>query len=174
MYSFTQFEVVWLGIAIAKVGPEYTIGITAHDGTWSLDYERYTFRDPDEVKPDPSVSALLQVTSSASEQVSANVSGDAPSQKDEDKGTPLEEFVLAQVAKFGHDHRFKAAGGAITDEAYEHCENLPARLWRALDIVCFVFKPFDETQEVEASSEDINLRVDEESDAMARKAVEWV
>jgi hypothetical protein len=83
----------------------------------------------------------------------------------------LEEFVVNTVEAYGRKHLHKVVGGAITEEAARLCPGLPSRLWRELDTVCFVFPPFENEGE---ATEKTDYQVDEESDSIVRKAIEWV
>jgi hypothetical protein len=136
-------QVIYIGIAITKNpndSEEYSIGVTAHDGTYSIDFEEYSFQG----------SAEIESKRSASD---------------------LEEFVVEKVSIYGNEHRYKVIGGAITEEAFALCPRLPSRLWLKLDIVCFVFKPFIGEDGQESTHEPL-FKVDEESDSVARKAIE--
>lgn len=83
----------------------------------------------------------------------------------------LESFVLEMVDKYRKVHHYKIAGTGVTEQAAELCPELSSLLWRNIDVVCFIFKPFtgetrdEPTQEAES-------QVDEESDSVVRKTIE--
>jgi hypothetical protein len=83
----------------------------------------------------------------------------------------LANFVVGVIDKYRLKNHYKIAGGAITNQAAELCPELPSFLWRELDIVCFIFKPFGEGDEAVDGTE---FKVDEESDSVVRKAIEYV
>lgn len=85
----------------------------------------------------------------------------------------LADFVIKEVEKYREKYYYKIAGGAITKQTAELCPELPSLLWHKLDIVCFIFKPFDNKAGYVAS-EGAECKVDEESDSMVRKAIESV
>jgi hypothetical protein len=67
------------------------------------------------------------------------------------------------------NNHYKIAGGAITRQAAALCPELASSLWRELDIVCFIFRPFGDEDK---ACEHTEWKVDEESDSVARKAIE--
>jgi len=143
-------QVVYIGIAITRVEAspaKFKIGVTVHDSTYSIGYTEYTFPVPTETVTD-----AAEVNTSA---------------------TTLEDFVLSELSSYGIKHNYKIIGGAITQEAKGLCPRLPTLLWSQLDIVCFVFKPFsDGGDNEEELAPDDEFKVDEESDSVARKAIE--
>jgi hypothetical protein len=84
-------------------------------------------------------------------------------------GFNLVEFVLQKVQAYSSEHHYKVMGGAITKEAAGRCPSLPSQLWLKLDIVCFVFPPFEDKHK---PSDVTDFKVDEESDSVVRKAIE--
>jgi hypothetical protein len=81
----------------------------------------------------------------------------------------LANFVVGVIDRYRLKNHYKIVGGAITSQAAELCPELPSFLWRELDIVCFIFKPFGEGDE---AVEGTVFKVDEESDSVVRKAIE--
>jgi hypothetical protein len=85
--------------------------------------------------------------------------------------TSLARFVLEMVDKYRKTHHYKVAGAGITEQAVKLCPELPSLLWRSVDIVCLVFKPFgDETRG--EPFQNAESQVDEESDSVVRKTIE--
>jgi hypothetical protein len=63
----------------------------------------------------------------------------------------------------------------MTEEAHVLCPSLCSQLWKELDIVCFKFKPFSDHQlDGPAAGDVLESTVDEESDSVVRKAIEYV
>jgi hypothetical protein len=137
------------------------VGITAHDGTYAVDYNVHSYHIGSEIGPGASDNIADKTPGTASSTNSSSVSLT--------DGISLEEFVLQKVEAYGSDHHCKAIGGAITEEAAALCPSLPSQLWLKLDIVCFVFPPFESKHE---ASQVTDFKVDEESDSVVRKAIE--
>jgi hypothetical protein len=143
---------------------ELVIGITTHDGTYSISYESYHY-SPTQESDLGEVSATLDTDSGAD--VSSVDDDEAP--HGSSAQTKLIDYVISMVDAHRSNNHYKIAGGAITKQAATLCPELASALWRELDIVCFIFKPFgDEDEACEGTEE----RVDEESDSVARKAIE--
>jgi hypothetical protein len=81
----------------------------------------------------------------------------------------LAYFVVSVIDNYRLKNHYKIVGGGITKQTAELCPKLPSFLWRELDIVCFIFKPFGVKDEAFQGTE---FKVDEESDSVARKAIE--
>jgi hypothetical protein len=155
-----------LGIAIApndKNPNELVIGVAAHDGTYSIDYAVHTLRTHAETDAGPSDTSANKVADRVSS--SDSISSTASSVE----VLAVEDFVVRIVEAYGRERLLKVVGGAITEEAARLCPGLPSRLWRELDIVCFVFPPFEREGE---ATEGTDYKVDEESDSVVRKAIE--
>jgi hypothetical protein len=87
----------------------------------------------------------------------------------------LIEFILCKIHEYRRTNHYKIVGGAITEEAHSICPQLRSLLWAHLDIVCFKFKPFGNDHGQDPTPEDsYDIKVDEESDSVARKAIEYV
>jgi hypothetical protein len=160
-------QVVYLGIAISpndKNKNELLIGIAAHDGTYSVDYHVHSYYFGSDASSGASDASASKHPGTASPASSSDSVASAASD-----GLGLEEFVLHKVEAYGSDHHCKVIGGAITEEAAELCPSLPSQLWLKLDIVCFVFPPFEAKHE---ATEVTDFKVDEESDSVVRKAIE--
>jgi hypothetical protein len=76
---------------------------------------------------------------------------------------------LKKVKAYSDEHHYKVMGAAITEEAAEHCPSLSSQLWLKLDVVCFIFRPFEKKHE---PTDVTDFKVDEESDSVVRKAIE--
>ncbi|KAF1915723.1 hypothetical protein BDU57DRAFT_281631 [Ampelomyces quisqualis] len=151
----SPIDIVYVGIAIAqddaKPG-ECIVGVTVHDGTYSIDYETCRYQPGLDVAP-------------------ATDSSNSSSDPESDTEGSLAKFVVDLVNKYRKEHNYKMAGGAITIQAEELCPELPGLLWSKLDIVCFVFEPFNDDTSHDAPG-GTECKVDEESDSVARKAIE--
>jgi hypothetical protein len=140
--------------------------VTVHDGTYSIDYEKYTYpRDVKSADSEPSSGITSGVDTPATD---ASIS---PSCVEPAEECTLAEFVSKKIKEYRHIHNYKIAGGAVTVQAERLCPELPSLLWCELDIVCFVFKPFNDDTSHDAPGGP-EFKVDEESDSVARKAIE--
>ncbi|KAH7378495.1 hypothetical protein DE146DRAFT_706970 [Phaeosphaeria sp. MPI-PUGE-AT-0046c] len=150
-----SLNVVYVGLAIAPIQGSISkqlIGMTIHDGTYTLDYESYQWPQPG----DGHVSDCQPLSSSSPS------SFNFP--------TDLADFIVGKIRKYRKDHKYKIAGGAVTSLFAQLCPSLPSLLWKKLDIVCFIFQPFTNELGHEAV-EDTESIVDEESDCVVRKAL---
>lgn len=131
--------------------------MTVHDGTYSIDYMRYRFPQPED--DDVSECDRLSASSSVSDATlpPAHIA--------------LANHVVTAVRKYRKPHDYKISAGAITTQAQSICPSLPALLWKELDIVCFVFEPFF-SETAQETSKAVQLAVDEESDSVVRKTIE--
>ncbi|KAH8724715.1 putative trehalose synthase-like protein [Phaeosphaeriaceae sp. PMI808] len=164
-----SLQVIYLGIAITEneeKPDEVIIGITAHDGTYSIEYAVFYYQMKNTIRVD-----RLNLFSGAN-------SGSATPSADTSSGShassfdmSLVDFVVSEIEKYREKHYYKIAGGAITQQAAQLCPELPSLLWHKLDIVCFIFKPFANEPGHEAT-EGTEFKVDEESDSVVRKAIE--
>ncbi|KAF2819129.1 UDP-Glycosyltransferase/glycogen phosphorylase, partial [Ophiobolus disseminans] len=151
-----SYKVVYLGIAIAPTEgkeEEFHVGITAHDGTYSIDYEIYHYHKEE--------------TAGFADKDSTGTSPAATLSQD------LAKFVVDEVDKYRTLHSYKIIGGAVTEEANTLCPELRSQLWQKLDIVCFKFRPFsNHLDDKPTEATEITTKVDEESDSVVRKAIE--
>jgi hypothetical protein len=160
-------QVVYMGIAIAESdhdANELVIGVTTHDGTYSIGYESHHY-PPKQGFNLGEVSVALDNGSGAD----VSMAEDDQAPQSPSSQINLVDYVINMVNDHRLNNHYKIAGGAITKQAAALCPELASALWRELDIVCFIFKPFgDEDEACEGTEE----KVDEESDSVARKAIE--
>ncbi|KAH3953115.1 hypothetical protein HBH53_036920 [Parastagonospora nodorum] len=164
-----RLDVVYLGIAIAKDEhhpDEFVIGITAHDGTYSINYTAGKY-PPGEI----SAASGSELSSGSSSGVDTPATGTSGTSQAVHSTKTLATFVLEMIDEYRKQHHHKVAGAGITQQAVVLCPELPSLLWSCIDVVCLVFAPFtDETR----GEPFLNLesQVDEESDSVVRKAIE--
>ncbi|KAL5119109.1 hypothetical protein ACEQ8H_003033 [Pleosporales sp. CAS-2024a] len=164
-----NFAVIYLGIAIVEdkqLNPGYVVGITAQDGTYSIDYATSHFP----IRATPSTTCSHAPSESTSG-VNAPATGVSVPVQGQNSVTGLAHFVLSMVDKYRHEKYYKIAGAGITEEAAALCSELPSLLWHSIDVVCLVMKPFTTETRGEPFTS-VESQVDEESDSVARKAIE--
>lgn len=132
---------------------DLTIGISAHDGTYSIDYSTYQF----EAKISPNFSCPTSEPGSRST-TPVNY-----------KGMDLADFIICKIEEYRKAHDYKIAGAGVCSEAAKLCPELSRRLWLQLDIVSFILTPFLEDLGRQRS-QDADL-VGEASDDVARQTV---
>lgn len=144
---------------------EFAIGLTAHDSTYSIDYEKYIYKKtcdsdlqtPETMDLEKSICCDTGIIDGSSEHAT------------------LIQFVLRKVNRYREKNHYKIVGAGITEEADILCPHLRSLLWSQLDIVSFKFKPFGDVPGDDPTSEDaFDIRVDEESDSVVRKAIMYV
>lgn len=143
---------MYLGIAIAPKDedPEILqIAIAVHDGTYSMDFADYDFNT------EPAVS-------------STDINAESTVSKDTD-GDIVTNFIVKKLTAYREKHCYKFAGAGITPKVAELCPDLCSRLWKDLDIVTLTLDIF--RYHGSSQGEASNYVVDEQSDAVVRKAL---
>ncbi|KAH7087375.1 trehalose phosphorylase [Paraphoma chrysanthemicola] len=162
-------EGLFVGISVAPKHDDpdvLVIGITLHDGTYSMDYNVYY---KGVKREDRSGSATPTYSTST---------GDFDYTEFDD--LELDDFICAQIYRFRKAHYYKILGCGMTKATEERCnERLARKLWATQDIVALTFAPFgkDEPEEEESGDDSratmgTESQVDEESDSVVRKVLE--
>ncbi|KAF2028973.1 trehalose synthase (Ccg-9), partial [Setomelanomma holmii] len=126
---------------------KFLVGITLHDGTYSMDYAVHQVYRPD------------------------------TSGYEQHHGEGIEDFIASKVLKFKTEKYYKVAGCGITKLTAEICPKLATKLWLSQDIVTLVLDPFGkdadhDEQDYHGPTMGTEWQVDEESDSVVRKALE--
>lgn len=163
---------VYLGVAF-QVDPKNRnllhFGLSTHDGTYSIDFYAAIIR-----MEGPSLSSDSGVSGSSSlmnGDLSQSVSKLPPIPKDE-LPAYLADLVIEKLTEQEQKHLYKYVGAGIDSRTVFFSPELPSRLWRELDIVALVLE-LDTGKDLSRPKARLHaLDVDEDADALARKALE--
>jgi hypothetical protein len=163
----SSLQTVFAGIAVAPKDDDpdvLVIGITLHDGTYSMDYSVYQKRNKSNGKSGTSTPTYSTTTGTES---NLGYFDD----------WTLNDFILAQIYSIKSKYYYKVVGCGITKATEQLCgKGLAQKLWLEQDIVALTFSPFGEDGERGEDSHGVTMgtewQVDEESDSVVRKAIE--
>lgn len=148
---------LYVGIAIAPNSDGVLeLGLAIHDGTYCIDFM---------------VETLYGTKSTATSAASSEVgSGFSTPLSSGDTIYDLADHIVAKIRDYREKNLAKFMGAGMTQFVTELSPRLPARLWSALDIVAFVFKPGSDEESISKQQTGF-ISVDEDSAWLARKTV---
>lgn len=89
----------------------------------------------------------------------------------EGRANHLVEEIISKIKQYRDEHLYKFVGAGLTTNAAKTCPQLPTRLWLELDIVPLVLEPSSGRQDTGTPDVPKYMIVDEEADAVVRKAL---
>jgi hypothetical protein len=89
----------------------------------------------------------------------------------EGRADHLVEEIISKIKQYRDEHLYKFVGAGLTTNAAKTCPQLPTRLWLELDIVPLVLEPSSGRQNTGTPDAPKYMIVDEEADAVVRKAL---
>ncbi|KAF2276150.1 trehalose synthase (Ccg-9) [Westerdykella ornata] len=165
-----SLQSLFIGIAIQEgARGSLDVGFAAHDGTYSIDFAVVNLSiaaaQSELAESDPLASLGSGISYSVDRPGSST-----PVIKD-DMPASLVDFFVEKIREYQRKHFYKFTGAGINTNALRHSPELAARLWQELDIVTLVIPEDPSLDPMFADSSNHNVRVDEESDTMTRKAL---
>lgn len=149
-----------MGIAVTEgLSNSVDIAFVIHDGTYSMDFATTT------------IGGESSDSSDASAASSEANSGTATPATAEERAEYFAEDIISKIKLYRENHYFKFVGAGLTTETVKMCPQLPTRLWLELDIVPLVLPPATGRHNVGTKEEPKHLSVDEQADAVVRKAL---
>lgn len=133
-----------------------------HDGTYSIDFAT------------TSIGATSSNNSDSSASNSETNSGTVTPATAEDRADYFAEDIISKIKRYRDDHLYKFVGAGLTTKTVHICPQLPSRLWLELDIVPLVLEPSSGRHNTANPDAPTYVLVDEEADAVVRKALGWV
>lgn len=110
-------------------------------------------------------------TSAASSEAT---SGTATPVTVEERAEYFAEDIISKIKHYRENHCFKFVGAGLTTDTVKLCPQLPTRLWLELDIVPLVLPHATGRHNVGCIEEPRHLTIDEQADAVVRKALRSV
>jgi hypothetical protein len=151
---------VYIGIAVADgLGSSIDIAFVIHDGTYSMDFATVSIGAESSSSSEPSAA-----TSEAN-------SGTTTPATAEERADYFVEEIIRRIKHYRDEHFYKFVGAGLTTKAAKTCPQLPTRLWLELDIVPLVLEPSSGSQNTGTPDAPKYMIVDEEADAVVRKAL---
>ena len=151
---------MYIGIAVADgLGSSIEIALVIHDGTYSIDFATI------------SIGAESDSSSEPSAATSAANSGTTTPATAEGRANYFVEEIISKIKHYGDEHFYKFVGAGLTTKTTKTCPRLPTRLWLELDIVPLVLEPSSGRQNTGIPDAPKYMIVDEEADAVVRKAL---
>jgi hypothetical protein len=110
-------------------------------------------------------------SSDASAASSEANSGTATPATAEERAEYFAEDIISKIKHYRDEHFYKFVGAGLTTKAVKVCPHLPTRLWLELDVVPLVLEPTSGRHNTGTPNEPKYMMVDEEADAVVRKAL---
>ncbi|KAG9196945.1 hypothetical protein G6514_002895 [Epicoccum nigrum] len=158
--TYTSLEPVWIGIASTDgLSGSFEIAFVIHDGTYSIDFAT------------TSIGGISSGSSQASDASGETVSGSTTPGTAEERAEFFAEDIISRIKQYRDEHLYKFVGAGLTTKVVRTCPQLPSRLWLELDIVPLVLEPSSGRHNTGNPDAPNYLLVDEEADAVVRKAL---
>jgi hypothetical protein len=138
---------------VSRLPPRLLI-FQIHDSTYSIDFAIISIGESNQNSDD-----------SSAEDSGANTPSTASQ-----RAALLADEVIARICDYRDDHLYKFVGAGLTPSVVEACPQLPSRLWLELDIVPLVLEPHSGVDNSSTPGAPKYRLVDEEADAVVRKA----
>lgn len=133
-----------------------------HDGTYSIDFAT------------TSIGGVSSGSSQASDASGETGSGSTTPGTAEERAEFFAEDIISRIKQYRDEHLYKFVGAGLTTKVVQTCPQLPSRLWLELDIVPLVLEPSSGRHNTGTPDAPNYLLVDEEADAVVRKALGYV
>lgn len=149
-----------MGIAVTDgLNGSLEIAFVIHDGTYSIDFAT------------TSIGGTSSNNSESSAASSDTASGTTTPATAEERADYFAEDIISKIKQYRDEHFYKFVGAGLTTKVVETCPQLPSRLWLELDIVPLVLEPSSGRHNTGNPDAPHYLLVDEEADAVVRKAL---
>jgi hypothetical protein len=149
-----------MGIAVTDLhNNALDVAFVVHDGTYSIDFATTT------------IGGSSTNSSDTSQPPSEHTSGATTPATAEELAEIITEDIITKIKDYRDKHLYKFVGAGITKKAVQTCPQLPSRLWLDLDIVPIVLEPSSGKHNTGSPDEPNYMLVDEEADAVVRKAL---
>ncbi|KAL1642495.1 hypothetical protein SLS61_009646 [Didymella pomorum] len=158
--SSTSLDPVFIGIAVTEgLSNSIDVAFVIHDGTYSMDFAT------------TNIGGESSDSSDASAASSEANSGTATPATAEERAEYFAGDIINKIKHYREEHYYKFVGAGLTTKTVELCPQLPTRLWLELDVVPLVLEPSSGRHNVGTKNEPKDLSVDEQADAVVRKAL---